>query len=186
MKVCYNFIRQHQVITKHTTALFADEFQPSFSLLKSCGIRSISDGILVQCVYPRNSVATGFQVIAQRSNTSEEHILYANKTTDREIPVFIENVQENGTYQITIFAITENNGILNSTVEYSEAYVIGSSLEFDMTTTTSSHIITETTETAVNVTSTVMTMIAATSETSELSASTLPALFIERDLPLRK
>ena len=76
----------------------------------------------MQCTYPNNSVATGFQMIVQLSNSREEHILYINQSTDRQTPASVQ-VEKNGTYQITIFAISRR-GILDSSVEYSVSHIV--------------------------------------------------------------
>ncbi len=57
-------------------------------------------------------------MIAQLSNSSEVHRLYANKTTDPQTPASIE-VEGGGLYQVTIFPIRKGRGILNSDAEYS-------------------------------------------------------------------
>ena len=64
-------------------------------------------------------------MIAQLSNSSEVHKLYTNKTTDRQAPASVE-VEESGTYQVTILAIRGERGILDSTVEYSELLTVSS------------------------------------------------------------
>ncbi len=72
-------------------------------------------------------MATGFQMIAQLSNSSEVHRLYANKTTDRQTLASVV-VEENGLYQVTIFAIREGSGIVDSSVEYSMSLMVNEDL----------------------------------------------------------
>ena len=92
----------------------------SYSFLEGCHIHT---SLVVECAYPSDSTATGFQVIAQLSNISEVQRLYVNKTTDRQTPVSVL-VMENGLYQVTVFAIREERGIVDSNVEYRvELYV---------------------------------------------------------------
>ena len=98
-------------------------FQASFSYLESCIITVTFGHLMVKCAYPSNSTATGFQVIAQLSNSSEVHRLYANKTTDRQIQVSVL-VEENGLYQVTIFAIRGGRGIVDSSLEYSGQLIV--------------------------------------------------------------
>ena len=69
--------------------------------------------ILVDC-YFRDIAVTGFQMVAQLSSSSQ---VYTNKTTDHQTPASVE-VEESGMYQVTIFAIRGERGILDSTVEY--------------------------------------------------------------------
>ncbi len=104
-------------------------FQPSYSLLESCRIVRSLDRIIVQCAYHDDSTATGFQVIAQLSNSSEVPRLYANKTTDRQTPASVV-VEENGLYQVTIFAIRGERGIVD---EYMNLLMVEDAL---ITTTT--------------------------------------------------
>ena len=56
-------------------------------------------------------------MIAQQSNSSEVRKLYTNKTTDRQTPASVI-VEENGMYQVTVFATRGERGIVNSSVEY--------------------------------------------------------------------
>ena len=79
--------------------------------------------IMVECAYPRDSAATGFQMIAWLSNSSEVHKLYANKTTNRQTPASVV-VEGNGTYQVTVFAIRGERGIVDSNVEYSVLHLV--------------------------------------------------------------
>ena len=78
---------------------------------------------MVERAYPGDSIATGFQVIAQLSNSSGTHKLYANKSTDRQTPTSIV-VEEIGVYQVTIFTIREEIGIVDSNVEYSKQLIV--------------------------------------------------------------
>ena len=93
-------------------------FQVEYSYLKSCRLDASSGYIDVYCSYPYNSVATGFQVIAQMRNFSQVHKLYTGKTTNRQNRVTVEVT--NGEYQVEIFAIREETGMLHSRVEYRE------------------------------------------------------------------
>ena len=101
------------------------QYQPSNSLLESCMVtRSSSHNIIVECAYPGDSIATGFQVIAQLlSNSSDVHKLYVSKTTDRQTLVSVL-VEENGLYQVTVFAIRGERGIVDSNVEYSAQLIV--------------------------------------------------------------
>ena len=93
----------------------------SYSFLEGCHIHT---SLVVECAYPSDSTATGFQVIAQLSNISEVQRLYVNKTTDQQAPVSVL-VEEDGMYLVTIFAIREERGIVDSNVEHRvELYVV--------------------------------------------------------------
>ena len=78
---------------------------------------------MVECSYPSGSTATGFQVIAQLSDSSEVHKLYANTTTDHQTPASVM-VEENGMYQVTVFAIRGESGIVDSSVEYMDQITV--------------------------------------------------------------
>ena len=99
-------------------------FRPSYYLLKNCTSTVSSGRIIVECTYPSDSTATGFQVIAQLSSFSEVNRLYVNKTTDRQTPVSVL-VEENGLYQVTVFAIRGGRGIVGTNVEYMEMVMVG-------------------------------------------------------------
>lgn len=54
-------------------------------------------------------------MLAQLSNSSA---LYANSTTNRQTMASI-HIEKTGIYQVTILAVRHEDGILNSSVEYS-------------------------------------------------------------------
>ena len=72
--------------------------------------------------------------------------LHTNKTTDRQPPASVE-VEESGTYQVTIFAIRGEKGIMDSTVEYSEQLVVNVASPTPTTTATASGVGMYTTQT---------------------------------------
>ena len=69
------------------------------------------------CNLPNDSFAAGIQVIVQSANVSEVHKLYVNQSMDLHTPVTVP-VERNGEYHISIFAIREGMGILESTWQY--------------------------------------------------------------------
>ena len=75
-----------------------------------CNISTTSGAISAECTFP---MATGFQMIAQLSNSSEVHKLHVNQSMDLQTPVTVE-LEESGVYQVTIFAIREGTGIVGS------------------------------------------------------------------------
>ncbi len=81
-----------------------------------CDIYSTFAQISAECSFD-DSTATGFQMIAQLSNYSEVHRLYASKTIDRQTSASVV-VEESGLYRVTIFPIREGTGITNSSVEF--------------------------------------------------------------------
>ena len=92
-------------------------FEPRFVHIKNCTIKTLSLVIAARCEYPTNSIATGFQMIAQQSDLNKVRQLFVNKTEELDASASIE-VKENGAYQVAIFAIQEGSGITESNVEY--------------------------------------------------------------------
>ena len=76
-------------------------------------------------------------MIAQLSNSSKVHRLHVNKTTDLNTQLSVV-VEESGTYQVTIFPIRGDRGIVDSNVEYSGQVTVSN---FAMPGTTMSSII---------------------------------------------
>ena len=64
----------------------------------------------------------GFQMIAQLSDSSEVHKLHINQSMDLQTPVTVE-VEESGVYQVTIFAIKDETGIVGSFVGHVQIVV---------------------------------------------------------------
>ena len=102
------------------STIFSIDFQPIYSHLEKCYFVNTCVPITVVCSYPQDSTATGFQIIAQLSNARETNKIYTNRTTvcPRSLSILLE---KNKTYQITVFAIKGERGILNSFGEYSMA-----------------------------------------------------------------
>ena len=73
------------------------------------------------------ALVTGFQMIAQLSDSSEVHKLHISQSMDLQTPVTVE-VEESGMYQVAVFAIREGTGIVGSYVGYT-------AVSDDMTTT---------------------------------------------------
>ena len=87
---------------------------------EDCSISVSSGLILAECTPINSALVTGFQMIAQLSDSSEVHKLHINQSMDLQTPVTIE-VEEDVVYQVAIFAIRERTGILNSTyIKYIE------------------------------------------------------------------
>ena len=78
--------------------------------------------ITVECTYPIDSLAIGFQVIVQQiSDSSQVHRLYVEQTTHTTATV---EVEETGVYQVSIFPLREGTGILDSNVEYTQQVAV--------------------------------------------------------------
>ena len=69
------------------------------------------------CIYPMNSMATGFQVIVQLGVQDSMHRLYVNQTQPGQTSARVE-VEEDGEYLVSIIPIMEGRGITNTSVEY--------------------------------------------------------------------
>ena len=98
------------------------KFQP---ICLYCSITVFCGFILAECSQesPINSALfTGFQMIAQLNNSSEVHKLHINQSMDLQTPVTVE-VEESGVYQVTIFAIKEETGIVRSFVGHVQIVV---------------------------------------------------------------
>ena len=86
--------------------------------LENCAVSDNVEVIVMDCTYPTNSQASGFQVIAQQiSNSSQVHKLYVEQTTHTTA---IVEVEETGVYQVSIFPLRQGTGILDSYVEYTK------------------------------------------------------------------
>ena len=83
----------------------------------NCTVNSTSLLIWALCNLPGSSFAAGIQVIVQSTNVSEVHKLYVNQSMDLNTPVAVP-VERDGKYHISIFAIREGMGILESTWQY--------------------------------------------------------------------
>ena len=82
-----------------------------------CTVTSSSGLIWALCSHPDSSFAAGIQVIVQSTNVSEVHKLYVNQSMDLHTPVTV-SVERDGEYQVSIYAIREVTGILDSSVHY--------------------------------------------------------------------
>ena len=93
---------------------------PLLSNIESCSVSIDQFSIEAQCTYPSNSPATGFQMIAHLTGSSD-HKLYVEQTTHTTATV---EVEETGVYQVSIFPLREGTGILDSNVEFMEQVTI--------------------------------------------------------------
>ena len=88
--------------------------------IEDCSVTYVDDVISAMCSYSGGSSVTGFQIIVQLNNVTEVHKLHINGTTEHLSPGPVTvQVEENGTYQIAIFPIMSNRGIINTTIAYS-------------------------------------------------------------------
>ena len=81
----------------------------------------MDDVISAICSYSGGSSVTGFQMIVQLNNIDEVNKLLINRTTEHLStgPVIVQ-VEENGTYHISIFPVMGERGILDTTIAYSQ------------------------------------------------------------------
>lgn len=91
--------------------------------MKSCSITTDFDLIKAECTYPNKSTATGFQLLAHICHSNEVNITYINQTHNRHTPATVQ-VDQSGTYQVSIFAIRGGKGIQDSNVEYIERVMV--------------------------------------------------------------
>jgi hypothetical protein len=112
---------------------------PTVSL--DCYVYSSYHLIWAECTYPESLLTTGFQVIAQLSDPGEVHKLYVNESRDLQNAVTIY-VERAGEYQVSIFVIEGERGILDSIVAYRMAVTVTSLMstitEKDLTTSVGS------------------------------------------------
>ena len=79
----------------------------------------MDDVISTTCSYSGGSSVTGFQIIVHLNNVNEVHKLHINGTTEHLSPGPVTlRVQENETYQVAIFPIMRNRGMI-ATIAYS-------------------------------------------------------------------
>ncbi len=83
--------------------------------IKDCIISSDGYDVTALCIYTITSTATGFSMIVQNINRVDT--LNVAEVTDRLTPVTI-HLDEVGVYQITVFPINGDKGIVNSVVGY--------------------------------------------------------------------
>ena len=89
--------------------------------IEDCDVISDEQVVCVQCSFPPNSTSLGFLVVVQRDSISKARTLLVNSTQPGQAralgPVTVE-VEEGGVYQVTVFAIRGEVGIVGSAVEY--------------------------------------------------------------------
>ena len=81
----------------------------------------MDDVISAMCSYSNDSSVTGFQIIVQLNDIDEVYKLHINCTNEHLSPGPVTvQVEENGTYNVAIFPIMGENGIVDTTIVYSE------------------------------------------------------------------
>ena len=70
-----------------------------------------------------NSMAIGFQVIAQLGVQERVHRLYVNQTLPGQTSASVE-VEESGEYLVSILPIIEGRGVTGSDVEYRDLVTV--------------------------------------------------------------
>lgn len=102
------------------------EYQSTYSHLTNCSISASLFDTSVKCSYPNNSIVTGFEVVAVEINSDSLGQVHVNKSVDTATI----QVEEDKTYQIVVFPIRDEAGILGSSVEFSEILIISTSTEY--------------------------------------------------------
>ena len=79
--------------------------------IKYCQITTNLTVITAECTFPSDvmPMVTGFQMIAQSSNSSEVHKLHVSQSMDLQTPVTVE-VEESGVYQVAVIPVTGTIG----------------------------------------------------------------------------
>ena len=72
------------------------------------------------CTFPSDTMATGFQMIAQLSDSDQVHRLHSNQGTGLQTPRVTVQVEESGIYKVAIFLTRDGTGIVSSSVKYME------------------------------------------------------------------
>ena len=103
--------------------------------IEGCHITTSSTAITAECTR-----FISFQMVAQLSDSNKVHI-NQNNMLDLQTPVTVE-VEESGVYQVTIFAIKEETGILGSNVRYMEQVLVNATITTTSHTTPSNDSIT--------------------------------------------
>lgn len=90
--------------------------------LENCRISKTDlASVEVECAFRSDSTATGFEVIIQNSNRTEVSKLHVGQAINRQDRVSFE-VEMDQKYQVSIFAIREGAGILDTNVEYRQIF----------------------------------------------------------------
>ena len=68
-------------------------------------------------------MATGYQVIAYLNTLDQVHKIYTNMTTNCHTQITVE-VEEHGTYLVSVIPLLEETGIIGSNVEYRDEIML--------------------------------------------------------------
>ena len=85
---------------------------------QTCDVTTSPGVISAKCTSP-----SGFQMIAQSSDSNKVHILYITQSLGSQSPVTVE--VENGIYKVTILATRKDIGILGSHVLHKKEVIVG-------------------------------------------------------------
>ena len=120
LSICYNTLFIQLLNCSHP-----------YAHLENCQITTSPHHITVKCTYPVNSMAIGFQVIAQLGVQERVHRLYINQSLPDHTSASVE-VEESGEYLVSILPIIEGRGVTGSNVEYREIVAYTTSGKFTM------------------------------------------------------
>ena len=90
-----------------------------------CVITNVNDLLIAECKLHNNDMVINYQVTARLGEASEVQKLYSNQSINPYTPMIVE-VERDGLYQVTILAIVENRGLLDSIVIYSQWVMVDS------------------------------------------------------------
>ena len=76
----------------------------------------------MKCVVS-NDMVTGLQVIAQSTETADVGTLYTNHSSDPQATVTV-HVDRTGMYQVFVFPILGERGILDTSAEYTQQVMV--------------------------------------------------------------
>lgn len=89
-------------------------------LLENCLAYPVQAGVKVECSFLPDSSATGFQVIVHSRDEIQK--LYVTETQNQAQAIVL--VEESGLYQVVVFSIRGESGIVGSLVEYQKQLIV--------------------------------------------------------------
>ena len=92
-------------------------------MIEQCSVTNSLGRLTTECIFRNDTTARGLQVIAQLVDASAVHRLYTNQSAAPLTPVTVL-VERDGVYQIAVFAIEIETGILNSFAEFTQRIAV--------------------------------------------------------------
>ena len=127
------------IVTHTLTTRAEDETSPKpqtqdSAYLQSCDANTFSLKLVVECITVNNDTVTGLQVTALSTEGVNVGRLYTNQSSDPQTPATVQ-LDRTGLYQVTVFPILGERGILDTSAEYSQQLMVGGMSSQDTTTT---------------------------------------------------